>query len=183
MVFYFILVLLVSFLFNTLAYKIANKSEYPIVHTKGLWDISHFLFSEDIRIVFTPFLHNIFTILPFLLLLYHSEYNIFDTFLTKFSILLILRCVLNLCTILPRIRKDTEFKIYGGGNDMLLSGHISFLTLTILYLIKINGNEYYKYISGLYLFIMMIMTSAIRNHYTVDVIIAFILSYLIFYYE
>lgn len=107
--------------------------------------------------------------------------KIFMEFLNIFIIILIIRSVLIYVTILPghKYCKNNQYKFFEGGcYDKIISGHTAYVFLSTLYLYK------YKLLSKTSLILLNLMNSfillSIRSHYTVDILLGYLLTGLIF---
>ena len=120
-------------------------------------------------------------------------------FLMILSILLLVRAVSYNVTVLPTCdtRKDLTFihdslwtiiKYYvmnpfslGGINDLLFSGHCSFLTLLTLFLTSYGTHVLiFKMMLWIVTCIISFLIVALRRHYTIDIMYAFIVTHYVF---
>ena len=110
-------------------------------------------------------------------------FSIFYEFFTKFILILIIRSATVISTIFPKYAKcrltgNTIEDAIGGCYDKIFSGHTSFVALFTL--ILLNKNKINPLIFWiLNIFEMSIITLS-RSHFTVDVILGFVISYLIY---
>ena len=119
-------------------------------------------------------------IIPFLLN-YKTDYLI--SIFKYISIIILLRGILNIVTILPSCHKqDCDNQSYfryliGHCNDKIFSGHIS-VSLILIYLIYKNKlvNKTVLNIYNLLLLFISIFIILCRWHYTVDVLLAYIIT-------
>jgi hypothetical protein len=84
-------------------------------------------------------------------------------------------------TILPSSICDGKRKVFalGGCHDCIFSGHVA-TTLVYLYsLYKIFPNEHLKYIFLLFAILYSLFVISTRSHYTIDVIVAWMVAYLL----
>ena len=103
-------------------------------------------------------------------------------------ILYIIRFILHQVTILPTIKRDDEniqkkcttkgINITGGCNDYIFSGHMTSIILPILFIMYATGKiSIFLILYGILSGFTIIMT---HEHYTVDVLLALIISILSF---
>lgn len=139
-----------------------------------IFDISHKYLSNLSNNDFAIYLNDIIAIsAPFLF-----GREVFFEFIEYYPVILIIRCLMNYVTILPKNKhcKDDEFGIKnlikGHCYDKIFSGHftITLLVALIVYNNKIITN---KLPILLYLLFHIILILATRSHYTIDVIVAF----------
>lgn len=104
-------------------------------------------------------------------------------FLKIFFIILIIRFLFTQITVLPKMKhcKINHFSPFGYCYDKIFSGHVSFIFLCTLFLLET------KYISIYTLIVVNLINSILiistRAHYTIDVIIAFMITYLMFQHK
>lgn len=109
--------------------------------------------------------------------------SILKEFLIKFTIVMLVRALTTISTILPKDESCDETIglhtfISGGCYDKVFSGHTAFVTMfTLIFLDK-------SFISTLQFWLINIINMAFivltRGHYTIDVILGFIISYLVY---
>ena len=146
---------------------------------------------DDIIFNNTPNLHNyeyivnIFILFLCLPLFYKIKIKNFITIFKYFSISTILRTITSCSTILPSItecrinnnnKNNISNYLIGHCNDKIFSGHTSFMII-LFYVIYKNNLIKYKYLSiyGSTIFINSLFIIITRAHYTVDVILAYII--------
>ncbi len=122
------------------------------------------------------------------LILYNSNSNSVEAlkiFLVKHGILMLIRCVLFSVTLLPDSSQMCAISVHSGSCfDLIYSGHT-----TIMYLTTFISREYFNISKSYYvlLHINNIITSLFiiicRNHYTVDIIISILITYLFYHYK
>ena len=146
---------------------------------------NNYIFLDDIVLVIIPFFYLIYVMIYF-------KNFMFDKFLLVFIIIRLLRLICMVSTIYPP--PDTEFiyivnekkkiipyydYIFGGCNETIFSGHTSFMVLIFLFVY-----EYYNIFIRLLLFIYTIFGSILiissRSHYTTDVLLAWIITTLVY---
>jgi hypothetical protein len=106
-------------------------------------------------------------------------------FFTKHGILLLLRCIFFSVTLLPDSSQMCSISTHiGSCFDLIFSGHS-----TIMYLCLYIINDYF-YISRFVYFTLHLLNLITclfiiicRNHYTIDVIISIVLTYLVYHHN
>ncbi len=108
---------------------------------------------------------------------------IFKESILFIGMILVIRALTTISTILPKHEKCVEpdkisLFMNGGCYDKIFSGHMSFVTIFSLVLLghKNISTLTFAAINILQAFLILLT----RSHYTVDVILAFLLSYLIY---
>ena len=106
--------------------------------------------------------------------------NFVVDFLKLFFIIYIIRFIFTQITVLPKIKHCNiqQFNPFGYCYDKIFSGHISFLFLFTLFLYETNYISIY--ILGILNIINMCLIISTRAHYTIEVIVAFIITFFIF---
>lgn len=145
-----------------------------------------FLFLDDIVLVIIP--------LIFLIFIYFcTKNNInFLDFVVIFLIIRFLRLLCLLCTIYPPPSKDcyeiSDKKnkilpyysyIFGGCNETIFSGHTACLVLIMLFIYPVL-NAIGKIFIILYAIFGSIILISLRAHYTIDVLLGWIITYLVY---
>ena len=130
------------------------------------------------------FIGNIYITIVFLFVLFKQSKTVSIVFdLISFIIpIYFIRSILTLITVLPKssecIYNPKLAFINGGCYDKIFSGHSAFLFILTLLLNK------YKIINFVTLIILNIINVSIilltRTHYTIDVIVSFLVSYLMY---
>lgn len=111
-------------------------------------------------------------------------YNSFETFFTKHGILFYIRPLLFSSTLLPdSSQMCLTSKSIGSCFDLIFSGHSSIMFLTTYILrdiFSITKNMFYtlQFNNLLTSFLIVIC----RNHYTVDVLLAIIITHFVYFY-
>ena len=144
-----------------------NPKVYDIGH-KYLPDIEKYQFILNFEILFIIYW------------LFYNSYFFID-FLILMLIIYFIRLFVIQLTVLPKMKNCTisnSISITGYCYDKIFSGHFSFFFLFTLFLF------HYKHISQLYLFIVNLLYAfliiATRAHYTVDVFVSLLISFVIF---
>lgn len=132
----------------------------------------------------------IINILPFVVFLYAvaqpKSSKILHASFLMFLIVLAIRALSIISTILPKHSECVVegnpivnfFKTGGGCYDKIFSGHTAFVTILTLNLLEYN----YLNLLGFWTLNLLNMVTLLltRAHYTVDVVLGFIISYLVF---
>lgn len=177
-------ILVLGFLFvfvmQNVNVKLGNKQD-----AEPLSDIIHdFLpdLSKNERI--NKFL-DYFLIVPALLILVKSP-KLFVQFLFIYMVVMVIRAITINSTIMPSSDKqckekiDDQLKILGGCNDKIFSGHTAFVFLAALFVLKfklIKVNPGVLIVLSVFYGVLLCMT---KKHYTVDVILALVICFLLF---
>ena len=136
------------------------------------------------------------TFIPFLLFLFYilreKNYRVLFDFIKLFAMILFIRSLSFYLTMLPDASKRCDPTIVtginGGCGDLLFSGHTSFQILSILYLYYYSEtwNKYSHAIKIPFLSLIPInayLILARRDHYSIDILYALIVSYSMFYFN
>ena len=102
-------------------------------------------------------------------------------FVVLFCILTLLKSVIVHATVFPTLHTTCNrplFSPQGNCNDYMFSGHMMMVTLAFMFMLK--NQTVSSCFMIFYLFITALAISASRNHYTVDVVVGFILGVLVF---
>lgn len=104
-------------------------------------------------------------------------YTIKEIFLIM-SVIQILKSICSVSTVLPPLKNYRDKIRFGGingsGTEYIFSGHASYSAIFSLYLY--SKNIVSLYILFLYNFISQFLIIVSRNHYTVDVVLAWIIT-------
>jgi len=99
--------------------------------------------------------------------------------ITIFIICIIIKLIMTTVTILPDSSNECEIKsthCLGYCNDLLPSGHMMFVFITYMALYpKLPSIMHILYIS--LIFLVWLITISSRNHYTIDTLVSFFVSY------
>jgi hypothetical protein len=173
--FWFIPAIIFIFGSNYLTNKIGNEH---FSKTTDLFDLGHILI---------PDLHEYYYIYNLCFYIVAASFFALSTkgkidFFTKLVIIYVLRGITILVTILPKHHKcensDTIFTyINGDCFDKIFSGHTSFMFLLTLFLMKENLINLPVLIGINLANIFSIL--AVRSHYTVDVLLALLITFFI----
>lgn len=171
---------IISFLchFNSQYFLYTYKKEN--INRVPLNDILHEIIPEK-----KTKLHDYFCVIQtgFLItyLILKNKKTLFFKFVNIISILFILRSISMIVTILPTPKNCNKPPfILGGCGDLIFSGHFT-LNTTVLYILlnKIGIHYFIKIYFIFAYFLSIISTIASRDHYTIDIFIAILLSFLI----
>jgi hypothetical protein len=164
------------------AIETLGEQHYEIAENNTIFDLAHKLL---------PDIHEhewIINVLPVVLVMWMvvlpDSYDMLKTVLVLYMITLSIRALTAVSTILPKHEKcqvGSKFlNIFQGGGcyDKIFSGHAAFVTLLLLVLLKAG------HISALVFWLLLGSTAfailATRSHYTVDVVLGILMSYLVF---
>ncbi len=178
---YFFHIYSVSYLLNLSLNKRYNK--------QNLYDI---IASNTTNLNKYSYLINYLCMLFILPFIFQFKINYLISFFKYYSLLLFIRAILTNVTVLPSCLSENceDYKDYGwykyiNGhcNDKIFSGHVA-KSIMALYLIYKNKllSQPLMYCAFLLLFIISILIVMVRWHYTIDVLIAYIISGLIICY-
>jgi hypothetical protein len=106
--------------------------------------------------------------------------KIFLPFLVLFLIIIVIRMITIQLTVLPKTTCDikTSFDLSGYCYDKIFSGHTAFMCLLTLFLYNLKKISVFALIIINVLYGLLIISA--RSHYTIDVVVAFIVTLLIF---
>jgi len=109
------------------------------------------------------------------------NYSTISEFLLQMSLLQLMRCVCFSSTVLPPLKKYSEKYRFGGingsGTEYIFSGHACYSALTSFYLYKLKFSSFLPLF--FYNLVSQFSISLTRNHYTVDVVLSWIISVLL----
>jgi hypothetical protein len=163
-----------------------------LVEVIGKWHFSQNGDKQPFDLVhyFLPDLHAhkwLVNLLPLTLLVFiflqNNSTSIFKKAIFLLIVILFIRALTTLSTILPKheacVEPDLFTLMLGGGcYDKVFSGHMSFVALFSLILLE-QKNITLPIFAGLNLLQAAIILLA-RTHYTVDVILGFVITYLVY---
>lgn len=117
----------------------------------------------------------------FLLCIYHQQINLISYFLISVSIISLIKFLLNISTILPDSSRKCTLKLLNGScNDLLCSGHYSKVLLIYLLINKFNLlNISHQNIIFLIVVSYGFVPIITKNHYTIDILVAIIVTLLV----
>ncbi len=126
-------------------------------------------------------LTDLLTVLPIGYFLLTSNLNVVSDYLLQWSIIFILRMITVRTTILPRLPEGNDCKkrhpAFGACTDYIYSGHLSSLLLASLFLVERNIHT--LPLLGVYNIITAFLIVAQRKHYTVDAVLAWVITTLV----
>jgi hypothetical protein len=136
----------------------------------------------------TPDLHAyeyVVDIIPFLLILsfFFIPIGLFKEFAGKFLLLMLIRAVTTVSTILPRhgeckLESTWYSFLRGQCYEKIFSGHMTFTLLaSLIYLREKMISPIQFWATNMFEFLAITMT---RAHYTVDLIVAIVITYLVY---
>lgn len=95
----------------------------------------------------------------------------------------ILRIICMKVTVLPLLKRYNDKKRFlglnGNGTEYIYSGHASYSAITFIYLLS-RFNRYGKFSLVIYNIISQILIIFSHNHYTIDVILAWLIVFLLY---
>jgi hypothetical protein len=151
---------------------------------KRLPDIVHDILPETTN-KYISFIREITPLIPLLLLchvIYKTKYyKLIHEYVKLFCIIYIVRSIMMVSTTLPDPTLECKYSLYGGScNDLLFSGHISSMFLSILFLCAVTQSEVlHNSMYTLLIFTILLILSS-RRHYTIDIIVSLFVVYSIF---
>ena len=164
------------------AIETLGEQHYEIGENNTIFDLAHKVL---------PDIHQhewIINVLPvalvFWMVLLPDSYDMLKTVMVLYLITLSIRVLTAVSTILPKHEKcevgSKFFNIFQGGGcyDKIFSGHAAFVTLLLLVLLKAGHMS-----AAVFWLLLAANTFAIlatRAHYTVDVVLGILMSYLVF---
>ena len=129
-----------------------------------------------------------YSLIPiFLLIVYYFKDLNVNNLIINISFLYILRGICILSTSIPKLNsckiKSNEKKILisGGCYDKIFSGHMALLLTMILYLITYTNQYNYLILYIIYIIFVTLITLLSEAHYSIDIILSFIISICLFY--
>lgn len=182
---YFIIYIIVRILF----YNYKNNrflTYYSDKNYSELYDLGF----NNIKIIYYNFLDDILVMLPLILCIYY-KIN-FSEFLFMLTMIYLLREITTSVTLLPPtpycINKSKErnnsskiiTQISGACNETIFSGHTSLMLLAFLFVLPKIKNNYIKIIIYFYAIFTSIVIISLRSHYTIDIILAWIICILFY---
>ena len=161
-----------SFLFLNISHKIKNHTTIQDIIHKNFPDLQH----SSLK-----YLSDILLSCQLLLLLT----NITSSILVEFFIIVgttqFMRCLTVSTTILPKLtHSDNKVRLWGingTGKEYIFSGHSVYGCFFYLYLIRLG---YDWKVLTLYNILTQFLTVATHNHYTVDIILAWFITLLLY---
>lgn len=136
------------------------------------------------------FLDDILVVLPLFIGLY-LKINL-SNFLFILTCVYLLREITTTITLLPptpfcfereKIKKDkskTLTELAGACNETIFSGHTSLMLISILFILPKITNNYIKILIYLYAITTSVIIISLRSHYTIDVVLAWVICILFY---
>lgn len=139
-------------------------------------------------------LYDSYTLIPIFLVfglsIHYGKYQLLTKFIAILLILNLLRPIFYVITIMPdpcdkcsdEVNNNNWYEILMGScKDMIFSGHVSNSFLGLLYLVRyFNVSFIYVMLHQIILITLMLCQ---RRHYTIDIIIAYLVTILVFDYR
>ena len=131
-------------------------------------------------------LYDLMSFPPIFLSLLHLEKLPIENLTINIGLIYFLRAICVLATSIPKFKtckiKHNEMKSFfsGGCYDKIFSGHIAFMITFVLYLVNFTEQKKYKIIYYLYIITGTILSFITESHYSIDVILSWIISINIF---
>ena len=184
-IYHFIIYIIIRILFYN--YKnVKFLTYYKDKNYKELYDSGF----NNISMIYYNFLDDILVVLPLILCVYYKID--FSEFLFILTIIYIIREVTTSVTLLPptpycivkskeRSKKSKLIThISGACNETIFSGHVSLMILSFLFVLPKIQNNIIKLLIYLYSIITSIVIISLRSHYTIDIILAWIICILFY---
>lgn len=177
-----IIFLILSILFSQVAIYYVNLREKDNNHSQ----------LKDIIVDNLPYfngldrLYDLLSFPPIFLNLLYFEYLPIDKLIVNIGIIYLLRGLCILTTTIPKFKtchiehNDIQSLFSGGCYDKIFSGHIAFVITFILYLINFTDQKKYKIIYFLYIVVGSILSFITESHYSIDVLLSWIISITLF---
>lgn len=138
--------------------------------------------------------YDLYTLMPILLVfamaIYYGKYRLATEFTAMLLILNLLRPLFYVITVIPdpqekheenKINSNLYDILVGSCKDMIFSGHVSNSFLGLLYLMKYFNLSFIFVI--LHQAILILWMLCQRRHYTIDIVIAYLVTILVFDYR
>lgn len=153
--------------FHSILGEVTNNNLKKLLCTKR-WGLADFLTGGT------------FTFLIFYLI-YNKKIEILSNFVYTSTILMLLRIVTFSLTTLPTPKDcNPPTFFFGGCGDLLYSGHYIWFTVALYIILKKTPIKIIFKIFFIICYIVSIYSTLVcRNHYSIDIFIAIILSYLL----
>lgn len=191
LIFNFLLFVLSMLVNKTGQYNVVEVVNDNKIKNSPLYDVGHNLLS-----ISNPFILKLFCtektgladsitviilISTSIYLIYKKEIELISNSFLVYAISFFLRTILFNITILPIPKPCHITLFYGGCYDLIYSGHYVGLTTAVyIILYKLKGiSIFFKFLVLLLSFINILATITCKNHYSIDVILSIIFTYLI----
>lgn len=181
---YFILYCILRYLTQNMKNKLFLK--YYENNPIKIYDIGF----EYIPIINCHFLDDVMVLLPIILCFYY-KIN-FSNFLFLLTCIYLLRELTTTVTLLPPTpfcfkRNNDKMnmskiltKLAGTCNETIFSGHTTFMLLCLLFVLPKINNNYIKIAIYAYALLTSFIIVAMRSHYTIDVVLAWVICVLVY---
>lgn len=164
----------------------ASLNYYSTYEERPLYDSLHLIIPYNKYSVYFSEIIMIFFIFLIIYLFYKKHnISILYNFIIIFAFIQIVRALLFSLTLLPDSSNNCTFGLFSGScNDLLFSGHISVVLLIILFVnkYKLFNSKFIKNILILIFILMSLFILSSRNHYSIDIITALIITYIIYHF-
>jgi hypothetical protein len=169
----FLVIIIIGLGFNKICNDTASKYYQQRIESSKtrpkVYDISHLLLPDINKHSYVSEIMNIIILLPFVV--YWNEKAISD-FISYLGVILLIRSLVINLTILPKDKNCDEKEIsFGGCYDKIFSGHFSTGFLATLIFYKYNMINSIPILASLNI-INAIIILAVRNHYTIDLVVS-----------
>ena len=173
-------------------YKVVEMAEKNNVTNIPLFDVMHKEINTKNKLLLKLFCTKKYGLADSITLFLYIVCNIYfyinnkiEVISKSFLVLAIcffLRTILFNITILP-IPRNCQLLLFSGGcHDLLFSGHYILLTLSLFMIFNFTNIKYYvKLVLLLVSFISIYGTIICKNHYTIDIVLSFVITYLVCY--
>ncbi len=157
---------------------------YQNYEERPLYDTLHSIIPYNQYSIYFSEIIMIFFVLLIIYLFYKKRnISIFYNFIILLALIQLIRSLLFSLTLLPDSSNKCTFSIMVGScNDLLFSGHISGALLILLFVYKYQlfKSKMMKHILIALFILMNIFILSSRNHYSIDIIIGIIVTYVIY---
>ena len=159
---------------NYFAYSYINTRDIPFT---PLNDIMH----DALPYLHKYYMNDILTLIPFVFTLFNLTKDQLKKYFLILSLLYTIRAVTICVTHMPRAQEDCNKNnsVFNSCNDLMFSGHTTLTVVSLLALHTYRGLPLYLIIP--YYMTTMFFILAPKHHYTVDILIASVLSVSVFF--
>jgi hypothetical protein len=177
--------------------RYVNHDDHLVTCDKPLPDIG-FKLTPDLRSYDKKIqiLYEIISVIPIGILLYNiyhtKDYNILQAFFIVYFILLLLKCTFYSMTILPDPSNECKYEssltlsnlfgnlFTGRCKDLMFSGHFTLVYLSWAFIQHFywnkSNNAVWTAIPYAHIATLVYMMLGLRRHYTIDVVVAFVIT-------
>ena len=164
---------IIAFISSSLCCMISSR--FLKNHPDKIIDITH----EYLPTIPDYYISDIMILLQILFSITHLPFGDLEEIMAVMSIVQFFRCICSISTVLPPLKRYEDKVRIGGvngsGTEYIFSGHASYACATFIYLWRAG----YKHPLAIYNFISQYIICASKNHYTVDVVLAWIITPLV----